>query len=66
MTLPKGEEAIHLGNNATEFQAEIFAVGRAASHLIFAETKNKSVGFNCVSQAANMACDNTKIKSKLP
>ena len=37
------EEAIHLGNNATVFQAEVFAVGRTASHLIFAETKNKRV-----------------------
>ena len=54
------EEAIHLGNNATVFQAEVFAVGRTASHLIFAETKKKSVVINCDSQAL----DNTKIKSK--
>ena len=27
------EEAIHLGNNATVFQAEVFAVGRAASNI---------------------------------
>ena len=33
------KEAIHLGNNATVFQAEVFAVGRTASHLIFAETR---------------------------
>ena len=58
------EEAIHLGNNATVSQAEVFAVGRAASHLIFAETKNKNVFINCDSQAAIMALDNTKIKSK--
>ena len=51
------EEAIHLGNNATVFQAEVF-------HLIFAETKNKSVVINCDSQAVIMALDNTKIKSK--
>ena len=44
------EEAIHLGNNATVFQAELFAVGRAASHLIFAETKNKSVVIDCDSR----------------
>ena len=49
------EEAIHLGNNATVFQAEVFAVGRTASHLIFAETKNKSDVINCDSQAAIMA-----------
>ena len=48
----------------TVFQAEVFAVGRTASHLIFAETNNKSVVINCVSQAAIMALDNTKIKSK--
>ena len=27
------EEAIHLGTNATVFQAEVFVVGRAASHI---------------------------------
>ena len=58
------EEAIHLGNNATVFQGEVFAVGRAASHLIFALTKNKSVVINCDSQAAIMPLENTKIKSK--
>ena len=58
------EEAFHLGNNATVFQAEVFAVGRTASHLIFAETKNKSVVINCDGQAAIMALDNTKIKPK--
>ena len=41
------EKAIHLGNNATVFQTEVFAVEIAASHLIFAETKNKSVVINC-------------------
>ena len=60
------EEAIHLGNNATVFQAEVFAVGRTVCHLIFAETKNKSVVINCDIQANIMALDNTKIKSKLP
>ena len=64
MTLPKKRFINHLGNNATVFQAEVFAVGRTASHLIFAETKNKSVIINCDSQAAIMAIDNTKIKSK--
>ena len=47
--IDSAEEAIHLGNSATVFQAEVFAVGRTASHLIF---------------AAIMALDNTKIKSK--
>ena len=32
------KEAIHLGTNATVFQAAVQAVARAASHLIFAET----------------------------
>ena len=58
------EETIHLGNNTTVFQVEVFAVGRTASHLIFAETKNKNVVINCDSQSAIMALDNTKIKSK--
>ena len=57
-------EAIHLGNNATVFQAEVFAVGRTTSHIIFAETKNKSVVIKCDSHAAIIALDNTKIKSK--
>ena len=35
-------KAIHLGTNATVIQAEVSAVGRAASHLKFAETKNKN------------------------
>ena len=48
------EEAIHLGNNATVFQGEVFAVGRAASHIIFAEIKIKNVVINCDSQAAIM------------
>ena len=39
-------------------------MGRAASHLIFAEIKNKSVVLNCDSQSAIMALDNTKITSK--
>ena len=51
------EEAIHLGKNATVFQAEVFAVGRTASHLIFAKTKNKSFVINCDSQAAIMALE---------
>ena len=62
--IDSAEEAVHLGNSATVFLAEVFAVGRTASHLIFAETNNKSVVINCDSQAAIMALDNTKIKSK--
>ena len=64
--IESAEETIHLGNcnSATVFQAEVFAVGRKASHLIFAETNNKSNVINCDSQAAIMALDNTKIKSK--
>ena len=34
------EEALHLSNNATVFlKAEVFAVGRTASHLTFAKKK---------------------------
>ena len=40
------EDAIHLGNNVNMFQAEVFSVGRATSHLIFAEIKNKNVVIN--------------------
>ena len=45
-------------------QAEVFGVRRAASTLIFAKIKNKSVVINCDSQAAILALENTKIKSK--
>ena len=41
------EEAMHPGTNATVFQAEVFVVERAASHLIFTETKNKNIFMNC-------------------
>ena len=58
------EEAIFLGPNATVFQAETYAVGRAASHLIQAEIKNQNIVINCDSQAAIMALDRTKLKSK--
>ena len=57
------EEDIHLFTNATVFQAEVFAMERAASYLIFAETKNKKVFINCDSRAAILALD-IKIKSK--
>ena len=35
------EEAIHLGNNATVFQAELFAVGRTASTLYSPKQKTR-------------------------
>ena len=54
------KEAIHLGNNATVFQAEVFAVGRAAFHLIFAEMKNKNYIINCNSHAAIMVLTTPK------
>ena len=60
------EEVIHLGNNATVFQAEVFAVERTASHLTFAETKNKSVVINCDSHTAIMDLDNTKKVQNYP
>ena len=58
MTLPKKPFI-----NATVFQAEVIAVGRAASHLLFADTKIKSVVIIYDSHAAIQALDNTKIKS---
>ena len=63
-TLLKKPFILGLGNNATVFQAEVFAVGRTASHLIFSETKNKNLVINFDSQAAIIALDDTKIKSK--
>ena len=54
------EEAIHLGEHATVFQAEVFAVGRVAYHLIHAKTKNENIVVNCDSQAAIIALDSTQ------
>ena len=51
------EESVHIEENATVFQTEVFTVVRAASHLII--TKNKSIVFNCDSNAAIMALDST-------
>ena len=61
------EEAIHLSNNATVFQAEVFAVGRAASHLIFAKTRK-----NCCHKLRQPGCNygsyltTLKLSPKLP
>ena len=57
-------ETIHLGNNATVFQAEVLQWEEQHPTLYSLKLKNKNVVINCDSQAANMALDNTKIKSK--
>ena len=58
------EESLNLGSDTTVFQAETYALGRAASHLIQAGIVNKNIVINCDSQAAIRAVDNIKIKSK--
>ena len=61
------EESIHLGLEATVFQAEVFAVGRAASHLLQSGVEGKNVVINCDSQAALQAleCITTKSSTTL-
>ena len=56
------EEVIHLGNNATVFQAEVLQWEE--QHPSLYSLKSKQNDINCDSQAAIMALDNTKIKSK--
>ena len=57
------EESVHLGMNATVFQAEIFAIGRAAEHITNSNTNGKHIIINCDSQAAILALDSHIIKS---
>ena len=61
---PQIEESHHLGSKSTVFQAETFAVGRAAKILNEAGTFGQRVIINCDSQATILAVDKTKIKSK--
>ena len=62
---PQKEESHHLGSNSTVFQAETFAVGRAAKILNEAGTVGQKVIINCDSQSTIiLAVDKTKIKSK--
>lgn len=57
------EESIHLGMNATVFQAEIFAIGRAAEHITQSNVCGKQIIINCDSQAAILALDSHIIKT---
>ena len=58
------EESIHLGMHATVFQAEIFAIGRAAEHILQSNVCGKHIILNCDSQAAIQALDSHIIKTK--
>ena len=61
---PPREESYHLGSNSTVFQAETYAVGRAAKILRETGTNGQRVIINCDSQATIMAMNSTKVKSK--
>jgi ribonuclease HI len=61
---PPREESYHLGPNSTVFQAETFAVGKAAEILLEAGTVNRDIVINCDSQATIMAVNRCTIKSK--
>ena len=58
------EMSYHIGENSTVFQAKTLAVEQAAKLLIENCTKNKTIIFNCDSQATIKALNSTKIKSK--
>ena len=57
------EESIHLGLNGTAFQAEIFAVGRAAEHLSQFNVSGRNIIINCDSHADILALDSHIIKT---
>ena len=61
---PLKEESHYLGSNSTVFQAETYAVGRAAEILQEAGTVNRDIVINCDSQATIMAVNRCTIKSK--
>ena len=58
------EESVYLGTKSTVFQAETYAVGRAAKFLINRGTTEQDIIIHCDCQPTIMAVDNTKIKSK--
>ena len=58
------EESLYLGDKSTVFQAETIAINHAASSLLGQETTNQNIIIHCDSQAAILAIDGTKIKSK--
>ena len=58
------EMSYHIGEHSTVFQAETFAVEKAAKQLMEAGVENKKIIINCDSQAAIKAVDSTIIKSK--
>ena len=58
------EASYYLGSNSTVFQAETYAINQAASLLLQDGIKNQNIVIHCDSQAAIMAIDNAKIKSK--
>ena len=60
------KEAIYLGNNATVFQAEVFPVGRTASHLIFAETKTRVLSSIAIVRPQLWLLTTLKLSPKLP
>ena len=58
------EASYYLGSNSTVFQAETYAINQAATLLLQDGTHNQNIVIHCDSQAAIMAIDNSKIKSK--
>ncbi len=61
---PIHEASYHLKKNSTVFQAETFAVMKAAEFLLDKNTNNQDIAIHCDSQSAIMAINSTKIKSK--
>ena len=57
------EESNHVGLTATVFQAEVFAVGRAAKHLPQFNVSGRNITINYDSQATILALDSHIIKT---
>ncbi|KAL5249176.1 hypothetical protein ACHWQZ_G000615 [Mnemiopsis leidyi] len=57
------EESYHLNEHCTVFQAEVHAVGQAATYLLEKEVKGQSILINCDSQSAIRAINSTIIRN---
>jgi len=58
------EDSFHLGSNSTVFQAEVTAIDKVAEHLLELKYTDRDITIFCDSQAAIMALDSSKLKTK--
>ena len=57
-------EAFYLGKHSTVFQAEVFAVGKAADHLLGNKLRERKILINCDSKSAIQSIDSTVIRNR--